>query len=124
MPDHQRLTRILLVEDEAMIAMLIEDMVADIGGELVATATRLDDAVAQAAEREIDFAILDLNLGGVLTYPVADLLRQRGIPFVFATGYGAGGLAKGYENETALEKPFTTSTLESVMKQTLALKPL
>ncbi len=116
--------RILLVEDEAAIAMLIEDMVADIGGELVATATRLDDAMAQASEREIDFAILDLNLGGMLTYPVADLRRQRGIPFVFATGYGAGGLAKGYENETALEKPFTTSTLERVMKQTLALKPV
>ena len=107
-----------------MIAMLIEDMVADIGGELAATATRLDDAMAQASEREIDFAILDLNLAGVLTYPVADLLKQRGIPFVFATGYGAGGLAKGYENETALEKPFTTGTLERVMKQTLALKPV
>jgi CheY-like chemotaxis protein len=124
MPEHERPIRILLVEDEAAIAMLIEDMVADIGGELVATATRLDDAMAQASEREIDFAILDLNLAGVLTYPVADLLKQRGIPFVFATGYGAGGLAKGYENETALDKPFTTSTLERVMKQTLALKPV
>ncbi len=124
MAEHERPIRILLVEDEAMIAMLIEDMVADIGGELAATATRLDDAMAQASEREVDFAILDLNLGGVLTYPVAEVLRQRGIPFVFATGYGAGGLAKGYENETALEKPFTTGTLERVMKQTLAVKPV
>ena len=124
MAEHERPIRILLVEDEAMIAMLIEDMVADIGGELVATATRLDNALAQASEREIDFAILDLNLGGMLTYPVADLLKQRGIPFVFATGYGAGGLAKGYENETALEKPFTTSTLERVMKQAMAVKPV
>ena len=73
--------RVLLVEDEAMIAMLLEDMLEDLGHELVRVANRLEDAVAAAGTEAIDLAILDLNLGGVLTYPAADALAERGIPF-------------------------------------------
>ena len=83
--------RILLVEDEAMIAMLVEDMLEDLGHELVRVASRLEDAVAAAGNEAIDLAILDLTLGGALTYPAADVLAERGIPFVFATGYGSAG---------------------------------
>lgn len=119
MPDRPQPIRILLVEDEAMIALLVEDMVADFSGELVATAARLDDAVAQASEREFDLAILDLNLAGTFTYPVADVLRRRGIPFVFATGYGTSGLAPGYENEVTLQKPFVADELEKVIRKIL-----
>ncbi len=83
--------RILLVEDEGMIAMLIEDMLGDLGHELVRVANRLEDAIAAARNESIDLAILDLNLSGVLTYPAADVLMERGIPFIFATGYGSAG---------------------------------
>ncbi len=119
-PNQTQSIRILLVEDEAMIAMLVEDMLADFGGELVATAARLDDAVTQASDREFDVAILDLNLAGTFTYPVADILRRRGIPFVFATGYGTSGLASGYENEVMLQKPFVADELESVIRKILS----
>jgi hypothetical protein len=63
-------------------------------------------ALASLAECTFAFAVLDLSLAGILTYPVADALRSRGTPFIFATGYGASGLAQGYEGETALKKPF------------------
>ncbi len=120
MPTQTQPTRILVVEDEAMIAMLVEDMVADLGGEVIATAARLEDALAFASEREFEFAVLDLNLAGTLTYPVADVLRQRGIPFVFATGYGTSSLASGYENEVTLPKPFASTDLERVIRQAVA----
>jgi CheY-like chemotaxis protein len=83
--------RVLLVEDEAMIAMLIEDMLEDLGHSLAAVATRLEEALALARSEALDLAILDLSLGGTLTYPVADVLRERRVPFIFATGYGSDG---------------------------------
>ncbi len=103
--------RVLLVEDEAMIAMLVEDMLEDLGHELVTVASRLDEALAAAKTGAIDVAILDLNLGGVLTYPVADALAERGIPFVFATGYGSSGLKDAYADRPALQKPFVQQAL-------------
>ncbi len=109
--------RILLVEDEAMIAMLVEDMLEDLGHELVRVASRLEDAVAAAETEVVDLAILDLNLGGVLTYPAAEVLAQRGIPFIFATGYGSGGLKNGYADRPTLQKPFNTEALGQAIKQ-------
>jgi CheY-like chemotaxis protein len=103
--------RVLLVEDEAMIAMLIEDMLEDLGHELVTVANRLEEAIAAARNEAIDLAILDLNLGGVLTYPAADVLAERGIPFIFATGYGSGGLKEAYAGRPALQKPFVQQAL-------------
>ncbi|WP_201839161.1 response regulator [Microvirga zambiensis] len=111
--------RILLVEDETMIAMLVEDMLEDLGHELVRVATRLEDAVAAAGNEAIDLAILDLNLGGVLTYPAADVLAERGIPFIFATGYGSGGLKEGYAARLTLQQPFNTEALEQAIGQAL-----
>ena len=84
-------SRVLLVEDEAMIAMLIEDMLVELGCDVVATAAKLDDAVSLAQSGSFDLAFLDLNLRGVASYPVAQALRERGIPFAFVTGYGTAG---------------------------------
>src|SRR3954452_13708464 len=81
--------RVLVVEDEAMIAMLVEDMVLDFGSEVVGPAARMDEAIRLARHAELDAAILDINVGGTVVFPVADVLRERGIPFIFATGYGA-----------------------------------
>lgn len=98
--------RVLLVEDEMMVAMLVEDMLSDFGCEVIGPAARLEEAVRLASEGRIDVAILDVNLNGQETYPVADVLAGRGVPFVFATGYGAGSLRDGYRDRPTLQKPF------------------
>ncbi|WP_114948570.1 response regulator [Microvirga calopogonii] len=115
--------RILLVEDEAMIAMLVGDMLEDLGHELVTVATRLEDALAAAGNGTFDLAILDLNLAGVLTYPVADVLAGRGIPFIFATGYGSGGLKETYAGWATLQKPFDQQALEYAVEAALQHGP-
>jgi CheY-like chemotaxis protein len=90
-----------------MIAVLVEVMLEDLGHELVRVATRFEDAVATAGNETMDLAILDLDLGVALTYPAADVLAERGIPFIFATGYdGSGGLKEAYSARSTLQKPF------------------
>ncbi len=111
--------RVLLVEDEAMIAMLVEDMLEDLGHELVTVATRLEAATAAAGNGALDPATLGLNLGGVLTYPAADVLAERVIPFIFATGYGSGGLKEACSAQPTLQKPFDTEALGQAIRQAL-----
>jgi DNA-binding response OmpR family regulator len=96
--------RILLVEDEVMIALHMEDLLADLGHE-VETATRLAEALEMAGRVECDFAILDVNLAGAVSFPVADILAERGVPFVFATGYGSAGVTPPYNQRTIMRKP-------------------
>jgi CheY-like chemotaxis protein len=81
--------KVLIIEDESIVAMMIEDLIVDMGHEVVGTAGRLEQAQKLVEELAIDFAIVDVNLNGVHTYPVAEVLKARGVPFVFATGYGA-----------------------------------
>jgi CheY-like chemotaxis protein len=113
--------RVLLVEDEALVAMLMEDMLSDEGCIVVATAPRLDEALARAEDLSLEFdvAVLDLNLAGENTYPVASALKQRDIPFVFATGYGAGGLPAEWRGRPTLQKPFTAGDVTAVLTKTL-----
>ena len=107
MPASERKHRILVVEDEAMISMLLEDMVLECGGELVGPVARFDDALALAHQAEFGVAVLDLNLNGTLSYPIAEVIRERGIPVIFATGYGAGGLLDRFRDCPTLQKPFS-----------------
>jgi CheY-like chemotaxis protein len=109
-------SRVLLVEDEAMIAMLIEDMLVELGCDVVATAAKLDDAVSLAQSGSFDLAFLDLNLRGVASYPVAQALRERGIPFAFVTGYGTAGADPAYADTPVLQKPFREGHLEAVVQ--------
>jgi CheY-like chemotaxis protein len=113
--------RVLLVEDEALVSMLMEDMLADQGCSVVATAPRLDEALAHAQDLSLafDVAVLDLNLAGENTFPVAGALEKRGIPFVFATGYGAGGLPPEWRARPTLQKPFTAADVTAVLTKTL-----
>jgi DNA-binding response OmpR family regulator len=111
MPQDTSRRRILLVEDEAMIAMLVEDMLEDFGHKLVKVATRLEEALTAARNEAVDLTILDLNLDGVLTYPVADVLRERGTPFIFSTGYGSSGLTEAYSDLPTLQRPFNQEAL-------------
>src|SRR4051794_27687402 len=102
----QTRARVLLVEDEALIAMLLEDMLTDLDCDIVATAAELGEAVALARTEAIDIAIIDINLRGVAAYPVAQALRERGIPFAFVTGYGAAGSDPAHQDIPVLQKPF------------------
>ena len=104
--------RILIVEDEMLIAMNLEDMLIELGHKVVAMAAQFSNATALAATEEIDLAILDLNIGGSLSFPVADILRRRNIPFMFASGYGSQGLTEHYRKEYVLAKPYDLKRLE------------
>ncbi len=114
--------RVLVVEDEAMIAMLVEDMLLDLGVGAVEIAGTVQAALALVAGQRFDFAILDVNLGDALSYPVASALRERGTPFAFATGYGSGGLSSGFAGSPTLPKPFTQPELARVMADVMARK--
>lgn len=108
--------RILLVEDEAMIAMLVEDMLLDGGAEVVGPAGGVKAALAAIDQNaDIDGALLDVNLGGEQSFEVADALAARNIPFVFVTGYGGAGVRDRYPNAPTLQKPFVTSDLERAL---------
>jgi DNA-binding response OmpR family regulator len=107
--------RVLLVEDEALVAMLVEDFLTELGFEVVGPAMRLEPALQMAATADIDFAVLDINLAGKHSFPIAQVLRQRGISFLFASGYGVAGLAEGFETSPVLQKPFDRSDLEKAM---------
>lgn len=110
--------RVLIIEDEGMVAMLLEDMLSDLGHEVVATVGRMDRAAQLVSETSADVVILDVNLNGEQTYPLASILASRGIPFIFATGYGAAGLKEEWRSTPALQKPFQARELERVIRET------
>ena len=107
--------RILIVEDEMLVAMNIEDMLLDLGHEVAGLASRLAPALALAADADIDAAVLDVNLAGEQSFEVADLLEQRGIPFLFATGYGIHGIVERHRGRTVIQKPFLLADLGSAL---------
>jgi CheY-like chemotaxis protein len=106
--------RVLLVEDESLVAMLAEDMLLDLGCEVV-VAMRLDKALAYARSEVFDLAVLDVNLGEARSYPVADVLFERCTPFLFATGYGKKGLEAAYQNVPVLQKPYHLGPMEQLL---------
>lgn len=113
--------RVLVVEDEAIIAGMIEDMLTDLGAAVVGPAGTLAKAVELASSETIDAAMLDVNLRSERIEPVVETLRGRGVPFVLATGYGAAA-AVGMDGAIVVEKPFTRDALESAL--TTALRAL
>jgi CheY-like chemotaxis protein len=115
--------RILVVEDEAVIAMLVEDMVLDFGSEVVGPAAKMDEALRLASHAALDAAILDVNVSGAVVFPVADVLRSRGVPIIFATGYGSGGLPPRFQKDPALSKPFSFEALAEALHTVLAHQP-
>lgn len=114
---HRPAKRILIVEDEVLVAFHLEELLIDMGHRVVGPATRIDQAIELARKSEIDAAVLDVNVAGRKSFPVADILRERGIPFVFATGYGAEGFVDGYRNEPTLRKPYEPQELIGAMRQ-------
>jgi len=108
--------RVLVVEDELMIRMLLQDMLTDLGYTLAGEAGRIEDALALAAQGDFDIAILDVNLNGQPISPVVEVLIERGLPFVFATGYGARGVPEPYRTTPTLQKPFQVDALAQAIK--------
>jgi len=111
--------RVLLVEDESLILMLVEDALADFGCEIAGVASRFDDAVSKARSLDFELAILDVNLNGQRTFPIAEVIQARGIPFVFATGYGATSIPEALSTAPILQKPFAAPELERALRTAL-----
>jgi len=112
--------RVLVVEDDVMIRMLIEDMLNDLGFAVAAEAAKVREALAAVQSIDIDVAILDVNLSGETTGPVAEALAERGTPFVFATGYGEHTLPEQFRNRPLLKKPFQIDGLKRMLDAALA----
>ena len=115
-----RSKRVLIVEDELMIRMLLEDMLEELGYTVTAQAGRIEEAMAAATTGDFDIAILDVNVNGLPISPVADALAARGTPFVFATGYGEQGLPETHRNRPTLRKPFQLDGLRDTLARALA----
>lgn len=113
-------TRVLVVEDEAAIAMLLEDMLLDFGCEIVGPVARLAAALTMAQTETFGLAILDVNLAGEPIYPVAEALATRGVPFVFSTGYGATGIKDPFRDRPVVQKPFTQNELRRMLLTAIA----
>jgi len=114
--------RILLVEDETMIAMMVEDFLVDLGWEVIVLAGTLDRALAMARDADIDAAILDVNLRGQDSFAAADILSERKIPFVFASGYGVDVIDDRFRGVPTLTKPFQRDELERALGRAMAEK--
>jgi CheY-like chemotaxis protein len=107
--------KVLVVEDEALVAMLVEDALVDAGFQVLGPAATVDEALSLLAGERPDAVVLDLNLAGETSTPVADMLAQRGIPYVIATGYGASGLPAGHQDAMVLAKPYDPAELTSML---------
>ena len=115
-------TRVLIVEDEMMIRMLLADMLGELGYTVTAEAGRIDEALDAVKTGGFDVAILDVNLNGDNTAPIAEALAARGVPFVFATGYGEQGLPEAFRDRPTLKKPFQMDGLNQLLQSALAAK--
>ena len=111
--------RVLLVEDEPIIAMTAEDMLDALGCAVVASAATLDEALSVCGGRDFDVAMLDINLNGVDSLPVADALKQAGTPFIFTTGYGAGGCGP-HADVPLVTKPYRLADLQDALGRAMA----
>jgi DNA-binding response OmpR family regulator len=110
---------ILIAEDESMVAMLLEDLLGDAGHHVLLAET-LADALTLAQAEKIDAAILDVSLGRDDSFPLADVLRQRSVPFLFASGYGREGIPDRFADVTILQKPYDMKALSAALGQLLA----
>ena len=111
--------RVLLVEDEAVIAFAVEDMLDELGCAVVGPAFRLEEAMELARVETIDAAILDVNLNDQRSYPVADELTRRGVPFLFATGYAEAGVQWDGADVPLLAKPYRQEQIAAALGKLL-----
>ena len=113
--------RVLVVEDELMIRMLLDGMLTDLGHTVAAEAGGIDEAVALAQKGTFDVAVLDVNLNGQPVTPVVEILLKRGVPFIFASGYGQRGVPETYRAIPTLQKPFQADALAQAIETAVTL---
>ena len=109
--------KVLIVEDEALIAMLLEEMLADRGYSVAGLASTVEEGLELADRLEVDAAILDVSLNGSYVFPVAERLDTRGVPFVFTTGYGEAGLIDAWSDRPVFTKPYDIGELTDALSQ-------
>lgn len=107
--------RVLIVEDEMLVSMMLEDMLEELGYKPMGPVGQLETALEIAREAAFEAVILDVNLNGQASFPVADVLRRRGIPFLFATGYGSAILPTAFHNIPVLQKPLQRRELKRLL---------
>jgi|SRR5215471_2264335 len=112
--------RVFVIEDDSMVSMLLEELLSDIGCKVVGTAFRFDEALQKAKSLAFDLAILDVNLNGQHTVPIAEEFARCGIRFVFATGYGLPTLPDALRKVPTLQKPFHQEDLTRVLQMALS----
>lgn len=114
-------SRVFVVEDETLVLFNLEDILSELGCEIVAQAMRLDQAVELArTSGPIDAAILDVNIGGTTVFPAAEILAERGVPLLFATGYGRDGLPSEWQGHGVIVKPYSPQDVERALTPLLA----
>ena len=114
--------RVLVIEDEMLIIMMIEDMLGDLGCDSIAVASKIDPALSLIAGQDFDTAMLDMNLNGLESYPIADALTAREVPYFFSTGNSVSNVKYGYRDQDILKKPFTFEQLVNMLSRSLLLK--
>ncbi len=113
--------RVLVLEDETLVSMMVEDMLADLGCEVVGPFARLDQALSFIdGGGELDLALLDVNLGGERSFPMAEKLVEKGVPFVFTTGYDEAGMPDVWRGRPSLRKPFMMHEMAAVLRSAIS----
>jgi CheY-like chemotaxis protein len=107
--------RVLIVEDEWFLAMMLEDMLVELGHTVAGVASKLKDGLTLAKTGDFDFAILDVSLHGEMSHPIADVLEARGLPFVFATGYAVSDMDGALARAPTLSKPYGLEDLQRIL---------
>ncbi|MCH8685853.1 response regulator [Pedomonas mirosovicensis] len=111
---------VLLVEDEPIVAMLVEDMLAGLGVGIIGPAARLEEAISMAQNENFDAAVLDVKLGGQNSVAVATVLQQRAIPYILATGFDSPTSPDYGRDVPVLNKPYLQDDLERALEQALS----
>jgi CheY-like chemotaxis protein len=111
--------RVLVVEDEALVALQLEDMLTELGCAIVGPASRVGQALKLLDGEPVQVAVLDLNIAGEMVYPVADALKNRGLPYIFVTGFATSDLTDPHRDQPVLEKPFARRQLLRAILDTL-----
>ncbi len=109
--------RVFIVEDEFMLVMLLEDLLPTLGYSVAGSAGSVEQALTDLEANEIDLAVVDVNLAGTESFPVADALRERGIPFLFTTGYGQQGMPARFADTPVLAKPYRRHDIQAALAQ-------
>jgi CheY-like chemotaxis protein len=112
--------RVLIIEDDSLVALSLSDLLSDLGCSVVASAGTLPQALDMVGAGGFDFALLDINLRGKEVFPVAELLSAQGVPFAFVSGYGRAGLPEEFRARPVVSKPFQVDELSTVLSSALA----